>query len=246
MTCLLVALMLSVPAISLANPGHARNKVFISKTIKGFAQAQQRADGALIAKSRVSGTGNIHAQHVIIEDVLAPGNSPGCISFGGDVTFSVSATMSMEIAGTTPCSGHDQITVANQLTISSATLEVILFGGYVPAYGERFDIIDWGSITGSFGSIDTIAAILPAPLVWDTSQLYLTGELIIGVQQFADGDLAPWNNPDGMINAADVLIAQQLALGLRMPGALQYAHGDMNNDGVIDVTDLILITQTVL
>jgi hypothetical protein len=67
-----------------------------------------------------------------------------------------------------------------------------------------------------------------------------------GTPILADGDLAPWNNPDGLINAADVLIATQLVLGQRTPGNLQYAHGDMNADNVIDVADLILIIQAAL
>ena len=61
----------------------------------------------------------------------------------------------------------------------------------------------------------------------------------------ANGDLAPWNNPDGLINAADILIATQLVLGQRTPGTLQYVHGDMNTDGKIDLADLLLITQAV-
>ena len=61
-----------------------------------------------------------------------------------------------------------------------------------------------------------------------------------------DGDLAPWDNPDGQINAADVLIATQIVLGMRIPGPLQYAHGDMNQNGAIDLADLLLIQQIVL
>ena len=61
-----------------------------------------------------------------------------------------------------------------------------------------------------------------------------------------DGDLAPWDNPDGQLNAADVLIASQLVLGQRTAGELQYAHGDMNADGVIDLADLLLVQQSVL
>jgi hypothetical protein len=67
-----------------------------------------------------------------------------------------------------------------------------------------------------------------------------------GTPFIADGDLAPWDNPDGFINAADILIATQLILGQRSPGDLQFAHGDMNADSVIDVADLILIIQAVL
>jgi hypothetical protein len=48
-----------------------------------------------------------------------------------------------------------------------------------------------------------------------------------------------------LANAADVLIATQLVLGLRTPENLQFAHGDMNTDSIIDVADLILIIQAV-
>jgi len=77
--------------------------------------------------------------------------------------------------------------------------------------------------------------------------LYIFGDdfTFTGTPFMANGDLAPWNNPDGLINAADILIATQLVLGQRTPGTLQYAHGDMNTDGEIDLADLLLITQAV-
>ena len=65
-----------------------------------------------------------------------------------------------------------------------------------------------------------------------------------------DGDLAPWNAPDGEINAADLLIAHQIVLGVRIAGDTQRAHGDLfpvgAPDGAITLQDLILIQQQVL
>lgn len=83
---------------------------------------------------------------------------------------------------------------------------------------------------------------------WDigTAEPHYSTYLVQTISFFMDGDLAPWGNPDGLINAADVLIATQLVLGLRLSGALQYAHGDMNADGFINLTDLLLITQAAL
>lgn len=173
--------------------------------------------------------------------------SAGCLTITfGNFTYLPDASPDFDISGLSPCDEHDQFTVIQTLDLNGATLEIVLFNGFVPAPGDRFDILNWGTLIGTFGVIDASRAVLPAPLVWDTSQLYLTGELVVDVQHFEDGDLAPWDNPDGLINAADVMIATQLVLGQRTPGALQYAHGDMNSDGVINTADLLLITQAVL
>lgn len=57
--------------------------------------------------------------------------------------------------------------------------------------------------------------------------------------------MATWDNPDGLINAADTLIAEQLALGQRTAGTMQSAHGNVNADGIINFSDLMLIQQIV-
>jgi hypothetical protein len=65
-----------------------------------------------------------------------------------------------------------------------------------------------------------------------------------------DGDLAPWNAPDGAVNAADILIARQIVLGPRSAGDPQLAHGDLfpvgAPDGAITLQDLILLEQLLL
>lgn len=66
---------------------------------------------------------------------------------------------------------------------------------------------------------------------------------------FADGDIAPLGAPDGLINAADYLIAQRIALGLVTATSLELAHGDIyptgSPDGVINTSDLVLILKLV-
>jgi hypothetical protein len=66
----------------------------------------------------------------------------------------------------------------------------------------------------------------------------------------ADGDVAPWGAPDGQVNAADVMVMQQIVLGLRSAGPLQLIHGDLYpppaGDGVINLQDLILLMKKVL
>ncbi len=66
---------------------------------------------------------------------------------------------------------------------------------------------------------------------------------------FADGDIAPLGSPDGVINAADYLVAQRIALGEIAATSLELAHGDLypagSPDGVINVSDLILLLKLV-
>lgn len=66
---------------------------------------------------------------------------------------------------------------------------------------------------------------------------------------FADGDIAPLGSPDGLINAADYLVAQRIVLGELIATSLELAHADVypvgSPDGVINASDLILILQLV-
>ncbi|NND36623.1 MAG: DUF1566 domain-containing protein [Gammaproteobacteria bacterium] len=65
-----------------------------------------------------------------------------------------------------------------------------------------------------------------------------------------DGDVAPLNAPDGVVNVADLLVAARITMNLVEAGALQLAHGDVyppdNPDGVINLQDLILIQRIAL
>ena len=89
-----------------------------------------------------------------------------------------------------------------------------------------------------------VTAYLSATTFADIPEI--SGVLACNAEIVADGDLAPWDATGGEINAADVLIAIQLVLGQRTAGSLQYAHGDMDQDEVIDLSDLLLIQQAVL
>lgn len=65
----------------------------------------------------------------------------------------------------------------------------------------------------------------------------------------ADGDVAPWGNPDGYINAGDLLIMQKIIIGEIVPTSVQFGHGDLYPagapDGQINVSDMLLLQQLV-
>ena len=65
-----------------------------------------------------------------------------------------------------------------------------------------------------------------------------------------DGDLAPPDAPDGLVNMADYLRASRIVLGEVIPGDVDYAHGDIYPagapDGVINLSDLLLLQKRLL
>jgi hypothetical protein len=118
------------------------------------------------------------------------------MAFGGDVSVGASAVLKMELAGTTPGTQFDRLTVQQSLALGG-TLEVTLTGGFTPAAGQSFNLLDWGSLSGTFASIN-----LPtlAGLAWNTSQLYTSG--VVSVTVGLAGDFSG----NGSVDAADYTV----------------------------------------
>jgi hypothetical protein len=66
------------------------------------------------------------------------------------------------------------------------------------------------------------------------------------IPSLADGDLAPLGSPDGRVDIRDLLVVIRIVLGYVTPGALELVHGDINRDGVINISDLLLIQKICL
>jgi len=119
------------------------------------------------------------AGDTVIDGILSPGSSPGCVLNQGNVVLNATATLTIEIADPVPCTGHDRVTVLQSLTINGATLRLVLLDDYRPPSGARFDILDWGSVAGDFGRIDLAGARLPDGLAWDASRLLVDGTVAV-------------------------------------------------------------------
>lgn len=89
----------------------------------------------------------------------------------GNFTLSQGSSLEIELAADLGLA--DKLAVSGALTIQpGATLDVLLLSGS-PAGGQRFDILDFGSIAGTFDTIN-----LPGGLAaWNITDLYTTGEI---------------------------------------------------------------------
>ena len=177
----------------------------------------------------VSGAGSYPGTGtVMFLSTFSPGASPARVDFGGDLVLGGVASLTMELAGTTPGTEYDQIDVSGNLALGGV-LNVSLLGGFMPLAGQPFDILDWGSLSGTFDAINL--PTLSGGLNWNTSQLYTTGTLLVAQpgdfdfdddvdgrdfllwqrggspNPFSAGDLADWQTQYGTVPLAAVSTA---------------------------------------
>ena len=121
---------------------------------------------------------------------MAIGASPGLGLDAGYVNFGVGNLYSAEIDGITACtaacetsaalrdSSFDKYVVTGHLALDG-TLKLLSWAGFTGQIGQSFYLLDWGSSSGSFASIDASGLSLASGAVLDTSQLYTAGVLSI-------------------------------------------------------------------
>ncbi len=129
---------------------------------------------------------------------FSPGNSPAAVSFAGNAVLATTSTLNIELGGTDPGAEYDQLLVSGALSLGGF-LNVSLTGGFTPAANQSFDILDWGTLSGAFNTIQL--PDLSGGLEWNTSQLYTTGVLSVA----SPGLLGDYNQ-NGIVDAADYVV----------------------------------------
>ncbi len=124
------------------------------------------------------------------EGGISVGASPGLGTDEGDVEFGESNVYLAEIGGITACtlacgtdpvvtnSSFDKYIVGGQLSLGG-TLKLVSWNGFVAQAGQQFDLLDWGTVAGSFASIDASGFTLAAGTTLDLSQLGITGTISV-------------------------------------------------------------------
>ena len=142
------------------------------------------------------------------------------LDVNGDFTMGNGSVLNMLIS--TPGT-HDQLDVSGTLT-ADGTLDIDAGGfGFAGEAGDVFDILSFGAVSGSF---DTINLPVVEGLLWETSDLLVTGEISLYA---LDGDF----NADGKVDAADYTVWRDNLGGDEE--ALTFGTGD--GSGTVDAAD---------
>jgi hypothetical protein len=104
-------------------------------------------DPVMITGGRLHGSGTIQ-NDVLCSGGVAPGSSAGTLTVNGDYTQTGTATCYIELAGH-DAGQYDRLQVSGQASLAGRLI-VKSINGYVPAIGDHFTIMTFGSRVGAF------------------------------------------------------------------------------------------------
>ncbi len=175
------------------------------------------------ARGVLKGTGKfIEEIYVGPGGIVAPGNSPGCLS-SGDLMID-GGEYQAEIQGTTACSEYDQLKVSGTVVLKvngvAPKLRVSLPGQYKPKAGSAFTIIDndgTDAVDGIFGDLPEGATLTVDGFVFkisykggDGNDVTLTLQTVPSVP--ATGFMLLKNNPFAVLVVTTAAASGILAL----------------------------------
>jgi fibronectin-binding autotransporter adhesin len=103
------------------------------------------------AGSTVSGIGSF--ENVVFGGTYSPGNSPAITSLTNG-EFSSASSLLIELGGTQPGTEYDRVVDSGVLALLGGTLNVVLCNGSVPSFGDSFEILQYGQLSGDFGTVN--------------------------------------------------------------------------------------------
>jgi len=202
-------------------------------TVENFGEIYVGDGSKAVFLSRVIGTGDFPGPGGGTVEFVdgftpspSPGPSPAAVSFGGNVLFAPTASLEIELGGTAAGDEHDYLNIAGDLT-PGGTLQVSLIDEFAPDVGDTFDILDWGTLSAAaFDSVELPE--LFGRKAWDTSDLYVTGQISVIGMLPGDTDI-DWD--------VDAMDYDNFIAGF---GGVADWRTDFNEDGVIDIADFTL------
>ncbi len=149
----------------------------------------------------------------------------GRLNFANGFSASTNGTIDLELASASPTAGYGRITVTGNASISGSDINLMLTGGFNPDWGDTFNILSYGTLTGDMSSLVLPTLSDPVNLRWWRTQT--ASAFTIGVRILAD------TNRDGVVDFLDLnnvlSFFGQSGVGLA---------GDADENGVVDFLDL--------
>lgn len=124
----------------------------------GGAPPTLAAATVVIEGGVLEGTGRITGSLSVTGGTLAPGNSPGAIGIGGDLSLGSGAKLALELGGTRAGS-YDSLAVQGAARLGG-TLSMGSVDGFVPAASDSFTVLSSGSLSGAFTGMTTSGAAM--------------------------------------------------------------------------------------
>lgn len=187
----------------------------------------ERGDVSLASGGTLKGSGKV-ANIYMSGGTLAPGTSPGCLTTGSVVSATIVGTLEIEIAGTTACSGYDQVILSGgsiDSNVSALSLDVKHLNSFASNDGDTFVIINntgANSITGTFDGLPDNATFVADGMTYrinynagDGNDIVLTrvalpGEPTTGVFGLANNVWMMFALGAAMIAASGVLLSKRV------------------------------------
>ena len=148
----------------------------------GTIQGSATVSGLLKGNSIV--TGNLS----LTSGTLAPGNSPGLTTVGGDFSMNPTSTLVAEVTGTAAGISYDQVKVSGSVSLAG-TLDLSTLSGL--SLGDTITIIDntgSGTTTGFFSAIITSGSSYTITSNSDTTFTVGGKDYLLSFNANADGD----------------------------------------------------------
>ncbi len=136
-----------------------------------FPAALQIRGGLLAGSGIVEANGT----SVTVSGQFSPGQSAGGVEIQGNYIQKPSGSYNVEIGGTIAGMNYDQIVVTSNATLAG-TINVCSINGFTPAPGDQFEIMKFGSMSGSvnFQGLDIAQGIYLQPVISATNIMLLS------------------------------------------------------------------------
>jgi hypothetical protein len=209
----------------------------------------------------LSGSGTITGS-VSNNATLSPGASPGLLAITGTYTESSGAHMQIKLGGTTPGTGHDQLSVVGAAKLAG-TLDVTYWNGFTPAPGNVFTTLVCSARSGVFSAIQSPTNNLgtiytPKAVLLETGNASPTARLVVNPVQTACRSFlvqGSATDADGTVTNISLLLdtnvlasvsgaSAQVTVSYDFPEDLTFTALATDNKGAMGATNIVVSVTT--